>query len=385
MYNSVVVHYGEIGIKGKNRSFFEKKLVENIKWNVKNIKVLSVKRLLGRIVIDIDKSTNLSELRSKLENIFGITNFSFSIRTDLDLETLKKTSLNLITDKAKSFRIKTTRSNKNFQYSSSQINELIGEFVLNHKKLKVDLENSDQTVFIEITDKDAFIYTEKIKSLGGLPVGVSGKVVSLISGGIDSPISSFLTMKRGCSIIFVHFFNSTINTKQAIEKVINLVEVLSKYQFKTKLYLVPFENIQKEIIKCVNSKYRMLVYKRYMLKIAEKILESENALALVDGCNIGQVASQTLSNINTINSASNYHVFSPLAGFDKEEIIQIAKKIKTFELSIQPYQDCCSFLISEHPATSSNIKEIESFELQINEKELIEQALKNSTVKKIMN
>ena len=326
MFNSVVVHYGEIGIKGKNRSFFEKKLVENIRWNVKDIKVLSVKRLLGRIVLDIDKSTNISELRSKLENIFGITHFSFAIRISLDIEEIKKTSLSLISDKLKSFRIKTVRSNKSFQYSSSQLNELLGAYVLKNKKLKVDLENADQTIFIEITDKDAFVYTEKIKSLGGLPVGVSGKVISLISGGIDSPVSSFLTMKRGCSVIFVHFFNSTINTKQAIEKVISLVEVLSKYQFKTKLYLVPFENIQKEIIKIIPSKYRMIVYKRFMFRISEKILENEKALAFVTGDNIAQVASQTLENINVITKPAHYPVLSPLLGFDKEEIIRLLKK-----------------------------------------------------------
>ncbi len=384
MFNSIVVHYGEIGLKGNNRSFFEKKLVENIRWNLKNINFISVKRIFGRIIIEIDESTKINEIKDKLSNIFGIAHFSFAVRTGLTIEEIKQVSLKLISNK-NSFRVKTMRANKIFTYSSSEVNNIVGEFIVKNKKLKVDLNNADETIFIEITDKDAFIYNEKIKSLGGLPVGVSGKVVSLISGGIDSPVSSYLMMKRGCSVIFVHFFNSTINTKQSLEKVISLVDVLSKYQFKTKLYLVPFENIQKEIIKYVNSKYRMIVYKRFMLKISEKILETEEALSLVDGCNIGQVASQTLSNINVINKASDFQVLSPLLSFDKDEIIQIAKKIHTFEVSILPYQDCCSFLISEHPATKSNLKEIEEFEKKLNEKELIERAIRNATVKKILN
>ncbi len=385
MFNSVIVHYGEIGIKGKNRSFFEKKLVENIRWNIKNINFLSVKRIFGRIIIEIDKSTKINELKSKLENIFGISNFSFGVKAELDIEDIKSKSLDLISNKIKTFRIKATRANKKFKYSSSELNNIIGEHVVRNKKLKVDLDNADQTLFIEIVENNAFLYNEKIKSLDGLPVGVSGKVISLISGGIDSPVSSYLVMKRGCSVIFVHFFNSTINTKQSLDKVINLVNVLSKYQFKTKLYLVPFEDIQKEIIKQVPSKYRMIIYKRYMLQISEKILENENALALIDGANIGQVASQTLSNISVINKATKYSVLSPLLGFDKEEIIQIAKKINTFELSILPYQDCCSFLISEHPATTSNINEVNDFEFKLNKKELIDKAIQNSIIKKILN
>src|SRR3989344_3192226 len=385
MFNSIIIHYGEIGIKGKDRSFFEKKLVDNLRWSLKNSDIISVKRISGRIIIEIDKSTKLAEIKEKLANVFGIAHFSFAIRTNLDLEEMKKISLELIQDK-KSFKVKTVRSNKSFRHSSSDVNNIIGEVIVKSKKLKVNLDNPEQTIFIEITDKDAFVYNEKIKSLGGLPVGVSGKIISLISGGIDSPVSSYLMMKRGCSVIFIHFFNSTINTKQSLEKVISLVDVLSKYQFKTKLYLIPFENIQKEIIKFVNSKYRMIIYKRYMLKISEKVLENESASALVDGSNLGQVASQTISNLEVINNAvTKYNIFQPLISFDKEEIIQIAKKIKTFDISILPYQDCCSFLISEHPATKSNLKEIESFELQLNEKELIEEAVKKAQTKQKLN
>jgi len=385
MFNSIIIHYGEIGIKGKNRSFFEKKLVDNLRWSLKNSDIISVKRISGRIIIEIDKSTKLAEIKEKLSNVFGIAHFSFAVRTNLNLEDIKRISLELTQDK-KPFKVKTVRSNKSFEHSSSNVNNIIGEVIVKNKKLKVNLDNPEQTIFIEITDKDAFVYNEKIKSLGGLPVGVSGKIISLISGGIDSPVSSYLMMKRGCSVIFIHFFNSTINTKQSLEKVISLVDVLSKYQFKTKLYLIPFENIQKEIIKFVNSKYRMIIYKRYMLKISEKVLENESASALVDGSNLGQVASQTISNLEVINNAvTKYNIFQPLISFDKEEIIQIAKKIKTFDISILPYQDCCSFLISEHPATKSNLKEIESFELQLNEKELIEEAVKKAQTKQKLN
>ena len=235
MYNSIVVHYGEIGTKGKNRSFFEKKLVENIKWNLKN-DYISVKRLYGRIVIDLKENSNKKILKEKLGNIFGITNFSFAVKSSLDLEEIKKIALNLIPEKTSSFRINSSRSNKNFKYSSLEMNNMLGDYIINNKNLKVDLTNPEITIYIEITENNSFIYNEKIKSLGGLPVGVSGKVVSLISGGIDSPVSSYYLMKRGCSVIYVHFYNSTINTKQSMEKVVDIVNVLSKYQFKTKLY-----------------------------------------------------------------------------------------------------------------------------------------------------
>ncbi len=384
MYNSIVVHYGEIGTKGKNRSFFEKKLVENIKWNLKD-KFISVKRFYGRIVIEIKEDYNAAELKEKLSNIFGITHFSFAVKSSLDLEEIKKTASELIPENIKSFRINASRSNKNYQYTSRDLHNILGEYIQKNKSLEVNLEKPDTTIYVEITENNSFIYNEKIKSLGGLPVGVSGKVVSLISGGIDSPVSSYFMMKRGCSVIYVHFYNSTINTKQSMEKVIDIVNVLSKYQFKTKLYLVPFEEIQKEIIKEINSRYRMIIYKRFMLMIAEKILENENAGAIVDGSNLAQVASQTLSNLNVIQGATKYSVLSPVIGFDKEEIINVAKKIKTFELSILPYEDCCSFMIAEHPATKSDPEEIKRIESKLSKNVLIEKAIKNAIVKRILN
>ena len=262
---------------------------------------------------------------------------------------------------------------------------MFDNYIINNKNLKVDLTNPEITIYIEITENNSFIYNEKIKSLGGLPVGVSGKVVSLISGGIDSPVSSYYLMKRGCSVIYVHFYNSTINTKQSMEKVVDIVNVLSKYQFKTKLYLVPFENIQKEIIKEINSRYRMIIYKRFMLMIAEKILENENAQVLVTGDAVASVASQTLENLDAIYKSVKKPVLAPLIGFDKEEIIQIAKKIKTFELSILPYEDCCSFMIAEHPATKSDPEEIKKIESKLSKNILIEKAIKNAIVRKILN
>ena len=301
------------------------------------------------------------------------------------MEEIKKIALNLIPEKTSSFRINSSRSNKNFKYSSLEMNNMLGDYIINNKNLKVDLTNPEITIYIEITENNSFIYNEKIKSLGGLPVGVSGKVVSLISGGIDSPVSSYYLMKRGCSVIYVHFYNSTINTKQSMEKVVDIVNVLSKYQFKTKLYLVPFENIQKEIIKEINSRYRMIIYKRFMLMIAEKILENENAQVLVTGDAVASVASQTLENLDAIYKSVKKPVLAPLIGFDKEEIIQIAKKIKTFELSILPYEDCCSFMIAEHPATKSDPEEIKKIESKLSKNILIEKAIKNAIVRKILN
>ncbi len=213
--------------------------------------------------------------------------------------------------------------------------------------------------------KRNFLYTKKFNGVGGLPTGSSGKVVSLLSGGIDSPVASFLMIKRGCNTIFVHFHNRTINSEQALSKIRKIVEVLTKFQGKSKLYVVPFERLQLEIIRNVPSKYRMIVYRRFMLKIANYIAERENAKAIVTGDNLGQVASQTIENLNTIYRISALPIFSPLIGLNKREIVDLAKKIGTYEYSILPYQDCCSFMISPHPVTRSDPKMIERFEEHI--------------------
>src|SRR3989338_2049207 len=372
MHDCVVVHYGEIGTKGKNRGFFENKLMDNIK------KIIDTKidKQYGRLVLE-GNPKNLADL----SGVLGIVSFSPAVRTELDIEKIKDKALLLAKENpAGTFAIETKRSNKNFTLDSKQINRIVGEHVAKNTGMKVDLNSPVKKIFIEVSDKECYIYDKKIPGPGGLPVGVSGTVVSLLSGGIDSPVASYLMMKRGCNVVFVHFHNYTSKIEEKIEK---LVAVLNKYQYKSKLYMVPFFPIQEKIIEKIPETHRMIVYRRVMMRIAGKIAEKEGAKALVTGDNLAQVASQTLDNLDVIHSASNETIFSPLIGMDKNDIIDIAKKIATYDLSILPYPDCCTYMIAKHPETRAKKEEIESMEKELDIKALVDYGIEKAEVKEI--
>lgn len=380
----VVCHYHEIGLKGKNRDFFEKKLVENIKKAIKPEFFDWVKRFPGRVVIKLSEKGKecQKEVKRNLDYVFGISYFAFAKALKPELKEIKKIAFELVSaKKGKTFKIETKRSDKKFPYSSSKVNEIVGEFVLKKlKDKKVKLENPKIICFVEILPKIVFVYTEKIKGLGGLPVTTAGKVVSLLSGGIDSPVASFLMQKRGAKIIFVHFHAYPYTSKASIEKARKIVEILNRYQFASKLYLVPFAEIQKEILLNSQAKFRVILYRRIMFKIAEVIAKKEKALGLVTGESLGQVASQTLENVQVINEAVSLPVFRPLIGMDKEEIINLAKKINTYEISILPHEDCCSRFIPKHPATKADLEEIKKEEKKLASRQLISKAIKESEV-----
>ena len=264
--------------------------------------------------------------------------------------------------------------------TSQQINEQVGEAVINKLGKKVKLKDPELTLFIEIVDKLCFLYTEKVPGLGGLPVGVSSKAVSLISGGIDSPVASFLAMKRGVELVFVHFHAIPYVEKVSVDKVKQLVKLLAKYQTRPKLYLVPFGDIQKEILLKTQAKLRVVLYRRLMFKIAKEIAQKEKAKALITGENLGQVASQTMENMSVIGQAVEMSVFRPLFGFDKQEIIARAKEIGSYDISILPHQDCCSRFLPKHPETKAKLAEVEKEEANLNVDELINQALKNIAI-----
>ena len=382
----VICHYSEIGLKGKNRKFFEEKLIENIKRSLKSGFFEFVRRISGRILIKLSEKgcQNQKEIRESLKNVFGIAYFAFAINSEQNIETVKKDIEVLLKDKKfKTFKISTQRSKKEFPLTSHQINETIGEFVVKRLKKKVDLENPDITCFIEIVEKYAFLYLEKIEGLKGLPVGVSGKAVILLSGGIDSPVAAFYLMKRGVKVIFLHFHAYPYTSKASIEKAKLIVQLLTKYQFDSKLYLVPFADIQKEILLKTPASLRIILYRRMMFRIAQEIAEKERALAIVTGESVGQVASQTLENIKAIEEIVSIPVFRPLIGEDKEEIIKKAKKIGTFEISILPHQDCCARFLPKHPETKAKVREIKMAEKKLNIKKLIKETVKNISIQNI--
>lgn len=382
LMNRIVIHYSEIGLKGKNRDFFEKKLMNNIRHSLGWLNA-DVRRLHGRIVIDYS-GKNSQKYEDKLKEIPGISNFSFALESGLELKDIRKVIDTLAKKQiGETFAVSTARSNKAYKITSQEINEIIGDHIREKYELGVNLRNPDTTYFIEITDKTVFLFNKKIKGIGGLPVTSSGKLVCLVSGGIDSPVAAFKMMKRGCSIVFVHFHNWSKDQDIVKDKVEKIVKRLSAYQPKTKLYMVPFENLQKNIILKVPARFRMIIYRRIMFEIANAILEKEKALGLVTGDSVGQVASQTLENLNSIYSSAKFPVYSPLIGYDKEEIIDLAKKVGTYELSIMPYSDCCSFLIAKHPETRSRLGEIEQIESAIDVEKLSQKALSEAEVKNI--
>ncbi len=371
MEKITVVHYNEIATKGGNRAFFEKYLIDNINKHIAGISKKKAERKYGRLIIR-DCSDKLNDVLGKIP---GISGFGSGLSCDLDLDCIKQTALKIASPK-EVYRINTSRQNKTFKLKSPEISKEIAEFL--HKNGKnADHKDYTKELFVEVCDKEAYLFEGSHNGLGGLPVGTTGKVLCLLSGGIDSPVSAFLSIKRGCSVDYIHFFNDTINSKSALAKIKKLVEQLNIYQNGAKLFVVPFKDLQKEIILKVPSKYRMIVYKRFMFKLANILAFREKYKAVITGDNLGQVASQTLENINTTYDASKKPIIHPVIGLDKLEIIQIAKKIGTYEISILPYEDCCSLLISAHPETRSKLTEIEEFEKEIN-RELLIKAIKSA-------
>lgn len=372
MYDCVVVHYGEIGTKGKNRGFFERKLVDNIR----RATGARIEREFGRIVM-LENPEDLSALR----DITGISSFSPALRSSLDMKSIKEKALLMARERsADTFGVSARRSNKDFEYTSKQINEAVGKHIQENTGMAVNLANPDAKIFIEIGGKSAYIYTEKIPGLGGLPVGVSGTIVSLLSGGIDSPVASYMMMKRGCNVVFVHFHNYTSRIEEKIERI---VEVLNRHQYDSTLYMVPFFPLQEMIIEKVPEECRMIVYRRMMMKIAERIMRAENAKAVVTGDNIAQVASQTLDNLHVIHSATDATVLAPLAGMDKNEIIGIAKRIGTYDLSILPYPDCCTYMTARHPETRATAGEIEEMESALDIEAMVSYGVEKAEIRMI--
>ena len=363
MYTHIIIHYDEITLKGGNRPFFERVLISNIKEFLENIKYDKIYKDGGKIIIEINKNTDLEKTKEVLENIPGISNFYFAVSEKKDLEKINKKTVELLDSSEKikikkTFKIEARRSDKKFEFKSPEINARVGESVLENTELKVNVHNPDIEIVVDIGHKQCFIYFEKIKGIGGLPVGTAGKLVSLLSGGIDSPVASYMMMKRGAKIIFVHFKNKTISSSAGNDKIKNLVKKLSRFQGRSKLYIIPFEEFQKEIIAKIPAKNRMIIYRRIMFKLAEIIAKKEKAKGFVTGDSLSQVASQTLDNIGVIYNSANLPIFPPLIGMNKQEIIDLAVKIKTYEISILPYQDCCSFLIAKHPETKGKLNEI---------------------------
>jgi thiamine biosynthesis protein ThiI len=374
-----VVHYAEIAIKGKNRPIFERTLIENIVKAIKGLKADGVKRRYGRIIVNLKEDSIIEEIETRLKEVPGISSFSPAYKTTHDIEKIKETSLKLLNEvDSKSFYIKVKRSFKQFPLKSPELARLLGAHLAVVKGKIVDFVTPETTLFLEVIENGTFIYNKKIKGIGGLPVGVSGKVMVLLSGGIDSPVAAFLTLKRGCKNIYIHFHSEPYTKESSRKKVEELAKYVSKFQNETKIYMVPLIDIQKEIMLKTEKKYRIILYRRFMFRLAEAFARKSKAKALVTGENLGQVASQTIENIHAIHSTINMPVIQPLITFDKQEIINLAEEIGTFETSIIPHDDCCSLFTPKHPATKAELKKVIEEEEKLDVENLIRETIKKT-------
>lgn len=363
---SILVRYHEVALKKGNRPYFVELLKRNLASSVKDLGFKEIKSLPGRLLLLLDEGADHAEIRRRLEAVFGVANFSFVERTTLDLEALQSRILASLDGKRfASFRIDTKRGDKNFPLTSPEINRKIGAAVKERSAARVDLKNAELTISIEILPRDAFFGFDKIAGAGGLPVGASGRAVSLISGGIDSPVAAYRMMQRGCRLIFVHFHSAPYLDKTSQEKVRALVKLLTRHQFSSRLYLIPFGEIQRQIVAAVLRPLRVVLYRRMMMRIAEAIAKREKAGALVTGESLAQVASQTLANLAVIEKAATLPILRPLVGMDKQEIIDQARRIGSFETSAIPDQDCCQLFVPRHPATKARLSDVEDAESRL--------------------
>lgn len=359
----VLIRYAEIGLKGRNRGYFERKLMENIR---KIVKPPEVNKRYGRVVIRL-RNQDFHNVEERLKYVFGIQNYSYAFAVSHDINEIKKAVFELVKlslKHQKTFKVETKRSFKQFPMKSLDFSAYIGSYILeNFPDLKVDVHNPDLIVGIEIKEKEVFVFAGKEQLYGGLPVGVSGKALLLLSGGIDSPVAGWYMLKRGLSIETISFLSPPFTTEKSVRKILDLAEKLSKYLPDTmRAWIVPFTDVQHYIKQNVPDRYSLIIQRRSMMRIANRLAKKIKAKALITGENIGQVASQTLTNLHSIEEASYLPVLRPLIGFEKMEIVDKAKKIQTYEISILPYIDSCVAFAPKNPATSSNVKEIRDIE-----------------------
>ena len=373
---SVIIHYQEIALKGRNRPWFVARLVRNVREALADLDVRQVRALMGRIEVVLGPTAQWSAIRDRLAGVFGIANFARAGRAPLDVEAIAAEILRDLGDmETETFRVSARRADKRFPLTSPQIEREVGGRIKEARGWRVDLGKPGLTIHVEALTSDAFYFFGKDRGPGGLPSGVSGRVVCLLSGGIDSPVAAWRMMRRGCRVLFVHFHSYPILSRASQEKARELVRLLTRFQLHSRLLLVPFGEIQQRVVLSVAPPLRVVIYRRLMMRIAEAVARAHKAHALTTGEVVGQVASQTLENMTQIDDVVRMPVLRPLIGMDKDEITAEAQRLGTYPISIIPDQDCCTLFTPRHPATRARRGDVERAEAGLDVEAIVSAAV----------
>lgn len=380
----VLATTNEISLKGGNRKWFERTLTENVRRAVADLPVAAVRRPAWRVLVSFSEPVAFAEAARRLHTVFGlgaimaVEHAGFTIR---ELERTLEPELDRVSPA--SFAVRCLRSDKTFPMTSPEIERAVGTFVQQRTGWPVRLRDPDLTIHVLVDENGLFVWTHRVAGPGGLPVGVSGRAACLLSGGIDSPVAAYMMMKRGMRLDFVHFHSVPRTDPASLEKVHDLVRVLNRYQGRARLAMVPLFEIQEQVAARCPASLRVLLYRRFMLRLAERLARRIRARALVTGESLGQVASQTIENMSAVEAVASLPVLRPLIGLDKQQIIDIARSAGTFELSIQPHFDCCSFLMPDNPATKSRSEELDAAEEALDIDDLVADALARSELVRV--
>lgn len=376
-YDHILIRYGELALKGKNKKSFILQLQNNIREQLKPFPNATVKRTQGRMFVLLN-GHDPEPVMEKCRNIFGIQSLSLAIKLQNDESEIKDGALWALENSTdvQTFKVSVKRINKDFPIRSQDMNQALGKHLLsNTTGYTVDVHQPDLELKVEIRFEATYITSSVVSGLGGLPVGTSGKTLLMLSGGIDSPVAGFLTMKRGVEIEAIHFHSPPFTSERAKQKVLDLAEKLTHYGSKVKVHVVPFTKLQQHIFREMPENYAMTIMRRMMLRISEQVCKQKSILSMTTGESLGQVASQTMESMNTINEVTNYPVLRPLVSMDKDDIIKFSRQIDTYDISIRPYEDCCTIFVPKSPKTRPAREKVNAFESQAEFSELIDEAV----------
>ncbi len=383
LYDHVVVRYGELSTKGKNRKEFTRQLTNNIRKRLKDFPSLTYNTLHDGLFIKLN-GENYDEIKKALKNIFGYSYFSGAIRVSKDMDELKKVTLELAKNhNAKTFKIATKRHDKSFALRSDEINRAVAGNILHNTSLLVDVHEPDLMIYISVDRDFIYVMDEKVRGGGGYPTGINGMAMVMMSGGIDSPVAAYMTMKRGLRIECIHFASEPYTSKQALDKVLTLAEKLSYFQEEVNVHIIPFTDLQLAIYKHIDEPYCITIMRRMMYRIADQICKNRKIKVISNGESIGQVASQTPESISVIGKVADTLILRPLCMMDKLEIIDIAKKIDTYETSILPYEDCCTIFDPKNPVTKPKEDKCLYYESLFDYQPMVEECIKNERIVKV--